>query len=252
MLNARHTLRYFMVILAGLALASCGGPPPEDEGFVEDLEEIMPAEPETPLMYKLAPPGSLVVWGDEHGVAATIKLVPGDTIPEHQSEGGVLYALTDATWTGVWGGGEPQDVEMMAGEVRRMEPGTYSFTNSGEEQVELLVAARSDVDLPDVGAVEDPFGPVEQESGTVLLDGEAARVVEFELPVGESAALDPAVPMRVVYAHTDATLRLADRAEATTLMTLAAGEGGGQVGESVILANLGDAPARVVVFEFAD
>jgi hypothetical protein len=239
------------VVGAALLVVSCGGPPPEEEGFTEDLQNLMPEQGEAPMTFKLAPPGSIVLWGDQYAVAATLDLVPGDVIPEHQSEGAVLYAVTDATLATTWQG-EEQEQELTAGDVRYLEPGTYSFTNSGAERAELLIVSRSDVELPETAAVEDPFGPIEDESGTVLLDGNVARVVRFDLPVEASVPLDPAVPLRVVYAESDGDLKLADRAEVTTPMTLKAGEADAKAGEAVTLANIGETPARVLVFEFAE
>jgi hypothetical protein len=251
-MNARTLIIVSLSLALAVVAGGCGQQPPE-EGFVEDVATLMPEDPAVPPTYTLAPPGSIVVYGDEHVVAARIDLVPGDEIPEHELDGAVLYGIDDADIR-VIRNGEERLEEFERGEVLALDAGRFAFANpitdDGEPTADqLLFITRSEVSLPDLPEEYAPFGPAEADDGVVLFEDETRRVVEVQLDARSSIALD-VVPLRLVYAVTDAELSFADEVDAGNLVVLESGEADARTARDIKLENVGDNPATVVLFEY--
>lgn len=253
MMIRRHpVLAMTFCVLTTFAIG-CGKAKP-DEKLVKDVTTLMPKEPEAPLTYKLAPAGSMVVYGDEYVVAATLELAAGDVIPDHDITGStVLYALDDSV-VKLDQDGEERLAELDRGEVLALEPGRYQIATPADGETtgsaELLFVTRTEVPLPDLAEPYAPFGPAELDDGTALYEDEWVRVIDLQINAGTATALD-VVPYRLVVSP-DATveLSLASEAEDGSPLTLDAGEADGRTPPEVKLENLGGEPAHVVLFEY--
>jgi hypothetical protein len=178
-----------------LLAAACGQEPPE-EGLIEDLGTLMPAQPEPPEAAMAAPDLVEIVHADEFVTVSKLTLQPGDLIPEHRAYHRLLYASN--------GGGELQIThgetvvtEVFADrEVRYVEPGIGTLENVGAQPFELLAVTRTDVDLPEFMEMEEPQPA---ELGRVVFETDRATVREITLEPGASADL-PRVPIRIVFA----------------------------------------------------
>ena len=165
----------------------------------------------------------------------------------------MLYGIADADIR-VIENGEERLEELEQGEVLALDAGRFAFANpiidEGEPtEDQLLFVSRSEVALPDLPEEFEPFGTAEADDGVVLFEDETRRVVEVQLDARSSIALD-VVPLRMVYAVTDAELSFADEVDAGNLVSLEAGEVDARTGRDIKLENVGNSPATVVLFEY--
>lgn len=241
-------LKSLTVLIAGLAVAlaaGCGQEEPAEQGLVEDLSELMPAEPDVPESAEAAPEHTRIIYADEYVAVTAVSLAPGEEVPPHPGDERVLYART-AGLLEVGPADARLELELEPGLVVVLEPGSYAFDNVGETAIEGIVIARTELALPEM--VEQPRTEPAP-AGRLLFESDRLRVRELDLEPAVGYELGP-VPLRVVYAPETVVLEYAD-AEGNTV-DVETERFGVHVRRDVdrTVVNTGAEPSQVVVFEF--
>jgi quercetin dioxygenase-like cupin family protein len=235
------------VVLATLMLVACGGREAPDGGLVEDLETIMPAEPEVPATAAEAPEHTEIVYAGTLVTITRIALEPVEAVPEHQAPYRVLYVVSGADLE-VDHEGTLQVIPLEAGEVHALEAGKYSFRNVGDEPLELVAVARTDVDIPENMEFEPKTVPA---AGWLLLETDRVRVRELDLEPDAMVEL-PAVPIRVVYARGAVVLEYVDASGEVERVETVAGATHVRPGGDRSVTVRGSEAGRIIVFEWLE
>lgn len=235
-----------MTAVCALALGvGCGRQEPAEEGLVEDLSNLMPAEPAVPDSAAAAPDHTEIVHADQHVAVTRVALAPGEAVPPHPGGDRLFYSSTAGTLR-VDNGAENLTFELEPGLVVALQPGDYGFSNVGGTEVEGLIVARTNVPLPEVA--EAPR-PEPAPAGRVLFESELARVRKLDLEPNIGFELAP-VPIRVVYAPGMVVLEYMDAAgEQYQVESAGVGVHVRPGGDRSVVNRAAD-PATVVVFEF--
>lgn len=246
-ITVRTTVNVIAALTATAALLGCGQQAPEPEPLTERLEQLMPEQPEVPDLYRPGLPGSVVVWGDDDVVAATLELAPGYTTPTLDEPIGrtLLYALDGGTITLHREGGE-RSVELAAGEALELEPGLLALEDPGESPQRMLLVTRTGAEP--AGEPQE-LGPAPADAGRVLVASDEARAVELSVAPQATVALEGS-PIRVVFAPRGASLQVVPD-DGGRRLELAAEQAAGVGGAAVALRNVGEDEATVILLEFA-
>ena len=242
-----HTATRCATVAAALILTfnlGCGREQPAEEGLVEDLSNLMPAEPAVPDSAAAAPEHTEIVHADQYVAVTRVALAPGEAVPPHPGGDRLLYAITAGTLS-IEDGAENLTFELEPGLVVALQPGDYGFSNTGGTEVEGLIVARTNVPLPEVA---DMARSEPAPAGRILYSSDLARVRELDLEPSVGFELAP-VPIRVVYAPGTVVLEyMSDEGEPSLVETAGMGVHVRSTGDHSVVNRAAD-PATVVLFE---
>lgn len=241
-----RTLRTLVFISIVAIAMSCGGDKPEESGLTADLGSLMEGEPEMPAAAEVAPENVDVLFSDDLLQVSRISLEPGESLPELETNHRVYYRPDGLDELEISVAGDAAAVVEDNGTVAYVDAGTTTLTNVGEQPMEVIEVARTDVMLPEFLATDtaEP-APTSNE----LLDNDAVRVDELTLDGGASAEL-PEVPTRLIYSPVDSVL-IFESADGETIQVPAGlSEAYTRPGDDVSVTNAGEDPVTVVIFDW--
>jgi quercetin dioxygenase-like cupin family protein len=232
-------MRTLSLVFLGAALVACAPAP-------QEVREEPATEP-TPAAAAL-PEGATVVLDGPYATVTRFDLQPGQAQSVHEGPDRVIYSLNDYTLEWTEGDAEPAEKSWTAGDTHWHTAGPHAARNVGEEVARYVVVARTDKPLP---AAEDAAEPEVTAGGhgTLLFENDNVRVVEVTLEPGQATPSHPG-GHRVIYSLGDYTIRWTEGDAEPTEATWAAGEAHWHDPAEHSVENIGETPARYLVFTF--
>lgn len=227
-----------LVFLGGFLMACAPAP--------QEAPEEPAAEP-TPAG-AARPEGATVVLEGPYATVTRFELQPGQAQSVHEGPDRVIYSLNDYALEWTEGGAEPVEKSWTAGEVHWHAAGPHAAKNAGEDVARYLVVARTAEPLPSVEGEAEPDVSAGGH-GTLLFENNNVRVVEVSLEPGQATPSHPG-GHRVIYSLGDYTIRWTEGDAEPNEVKWEAGEAHWHDPAEHSVENVGQTPARYLVFTF--
>jgi len=237
--------RYSVVMVALVLLIGCGG------GAYEPPPTEIPPDTLVADIVSAAPEHVSVAFENEWVRALRITLEPGAQLPRHGGGDRVVYSLSDYTIEWSEGDESPMEMSWTAGQAHWHAGGPHAVRNTGTSVAEFLVVERRGAELPPEAQTtsETEAAPPSPEHGRIVLENDAVRVAELELPPGESTGRHWG-GSRVVFALSDDTTRWTEGDADPVEMSWSEGQAHWHVSGDHEVENIGESPARFLVVTF--
>jgi quercetin dioxygenase-like cupin family protein len=230
-----------LALPAALAiLAACGTAPQQAP---EQTKQTPPAATTASL-----PEGATVVFEGDYASATLFELRPGQVLPRHDGPNRVVYALGDYTLEWTRGDEAPASRPWKAGDVHWHAAGPHAAKNVGDGPARYLVVSRTTKPLP-AGEAPADAAAADAGPGRVLFENDTVRLVEIALAPGEETPRHRG-GHRLVYALGDYALRFTEGDAPPKDVSWKAGEAHWHGPAEHVAKNVGEGPARYLVFTF--
>ena|GEM_PF-2781808 len=234
----RTALRLLILGTILLTVISCGGSNGNDTGVVQD---IVAASGDAKMLYE-----------NEYVTVVEFEVDSGDRLPGYEYDHHTVYTLSSYEME-LRSGGERSKEKFSQGSAYWREVGTYSVKNVGKIDAKYIAVTRKSADLPDFEPVnyDTDITGIAADNTIILLENECTRVVEAILNPGQRLPGHDGVD-RIVYSLTSYELEYrADQADRSTV-TFDEGDVNWYEAGQYSVANIGNTPARFIIFEFLE
>lgn len=233
------TIALRLLILGTIALTviSCGGSNGNDTGVVRD---IVAASGDAKMLYE-----------NEYVTVVEFKVDSDDGLPGYEYANHTMYSLSSCEME--LGGGKRSEEKFSQGSAYWREAGTYSMKNIGDTDARYIVLTRKSATLPEFGPA-GPAGDVTEkavDNSIILLDNEHTRVIEVILNPGQRLPGHDGLN-RIVYSLTSYELEYRSGPAERSNVTFDEGDVNWYEAGQYSVANIGDSPARFIIFEFLE
>lgn len=228
-----------------LLAAGCGGDKAETGAAVDRDTSAAVTD-----IAREAPSNAKVILENDFVRVAEFRLAPGDSLPPHFGRNRAVYALSDFR-TRFTADGVGRIVDNVEGAVHWHHAQEHSIKNVGETEARYVVAERKGSRLLEapVRGEEQDISHVAPEHSRVLLENDFVRVAEFELEPGTELPSHQGTS-RVLYSLTESHLRFVSDRFGVDEQHLTAGDARWQDLDTHTVANIGDAKAAYLIFEW--
>lgn len=228
-------MRYILLALTGLFLVTACA---QEE--VEVVEDVL----------KAAPDKASTVFANDFVRLDMFTLEPGEVLPLHKGGPRAVYALSDYTikWTE---GDRVSEKTWRRGDAHWHDAVAHAVDNIGDSDATYLTVTRKETVLPASSGYDtaQDAGELDKTHADVTFVNDHVRIIEVELSPGESQPVHHGIN-RLIYSLSDYRIRYTSDQADTKEMTMAKGEAHWHGADEHAVENIGETPARYVIFEF--
>jgi len=203
---------------------------------------------------KVAPNNYKVALENDSVRVCNVQVKPGEKIATHSHPDHLVYTINGGKVKFTFPDGKTKDVELKAGDATWIKAETHAGENVGTTELKLVVfELKKQVIIaskPKALPVDDQ-AKVAPESTKVLLDNDRVRLFETKIKGGGKLAKH-SHPAYVVYAVTDAKIKVTNADGKTEEKSLAAGQAMWNEPTTHTVEFLGTAEVRSVVLELKE
>jgi len=200
---------------------------------------------------KVAPNNYKVALENDSVRVANVMVKAGEKIATHSHPDHLVYAVNGGKLKFTYPDGKTKDVELKSGEATWIKAETHAGENVGTTELKLVLFELKKPASKPKALPADDQAKVAPESTKVLLDNDRVRLFETKAKGGGKLAKH-SHPAYVVYAVTDAKIKVTNADGKTEEKSLAAGQAMWNEPTTHTVEFLGTAEVRSVVLELKE